>query len=255
MCNTTAEMVAKNQHHNNSSVQSELEKPVKAKKTSIAKRAAKLKKEKRSTLASNITQDLNTVLGDLSQLSKPIASSSIASYSKKSEAPLLPKTPALKNKHLNVIDETASIHASGKVKQIIQMCEARAKTPATLVASTKKAQTGTATGAQSSRVVRNLNLQYGGTKTLGSTAVAKNLVQDNPIDKRKERLSARVEAKRQSMAKQVNALLKDSLDCLDSRTTNPEVRSEVKHEPLIPGNLDFSLTILQCLSCLYEHFI
>lgn len=238
MCNTTAEMVAKNQQHN-TSVQSELEKPAKTKKTSIAKRAAKLKKEKRSTLASNITQNLNTVVSDLSQLSypKPIASSSIASYSKKSEPPpqlvLPPKTPIAK-KHLNVIDE-ASIQTSGKVKQIIEMCEARAKTPNTLVASTKKP-----TGLQSNKVVRNLNLQYGGskipgaTKAAGGAVVGKTLTQENPIDKRKERLSARIEAKRQSMAKQVNALIKDSLDCLDHKAGTAEKSEAVKQEPQIP---------------------
>ncbi len=251
MCDTTAEMVAKNQQHD-ISAQSEVKNLTKTKKTSIAKRAANLKKEKRSTLASNITQDLNTIVGDLSQSSypKPIASSSMASYSKKSDVSHLPqpvtsffpKTPSTK-KCLNVIDE-ASIHASGKVKQIIQMCEARAKTPSTLIASSKKATCASNVGSESSRVVRNLNLQYGNktvTKTPGHAVATKHLVQDNPIDKRKERLSARIEAKRQSMIKQATALIKESLDCVDNKVKQEE-NLEVKHEAIIPGNLILIIT-------------
>ena len=106
--------------------------------------------------------------------------------------------------------------------------EARLNTPEPSV-STKTPITVKKAFAQPSfkSVSRNLNLQYSNQKPSVNPATASaktsSKVANNPIDSRKERLSARLEAKRASL-KHVNALLKD-------------VASNIKHEPTAPNRL------------------
>lgn len=244
MCNTTAEMVSKNLTLNSTGTDISIHVDIhtkKTKKTSIAKRAKQILKEnkKRSTTLTGIKRlsSTGTTAKKVTNLNKQTASKLFKendltdSVEDLVELPrptneLPTKTPASK-KHLD-----QSINASGKVKQMIKLVEARLKTPASGTSTIKKNKTDGLMLGQTSKVSRNLNLQYSSHKGVKQPNIAeadeerkqKRALGFNPIDKRKERSSARVEAKRQS-AKQVAALMKE-LDCVD------HARGIVKQEPI-----------------------
>lgn len=238
------------------------------KKSSLAKQQQRITNELASSNSLKPVGDF-----EAQDSMRPIASSSIASYSVKSE-PMVPIVPAViatktpsKAVHKNLLaiieassakktgtkagDEAASaLTASGKVKQMVEMVEARLKTPGRGSPSllktpmSSKQPVPTPTGTITRSVARNL---------FNSNSVRNNIKQaypstdtkvkqvNNPIDNRKQRLSARIDAKRNSL-KQVNAFLKDASNAESIESESSVARSVKKHvNPPVVKSL-FSIT-------------
>lgn len=229
---TTAEMVRKNQSHISTTSEISIDMTATVKKvkksklrkvSSIDSNSFKLSKSKKIKKKSSTIRKKNELklkdFGSLgSQAPEPIGNSTLASI-KPELTNLMLATPGKKaQQNLQAIIDSANtktitnkdreeIKVSGTVKKLIEMAESRAKTPQAAASVKKQVPAG-------GNVVRNLNLLYSSSKkpvASGFQAAASKVqkkVTDNPIDKRKERLSARIEAKRQSV-KNVNAFLKD----------------------------------------------